>query len=264
MINKECLKLDLYEYFSYCQTKSIRGLILITDKQYLFYSQIDPNDYLIHNDIAILLENLIHPYYPIYSVDAIRNNHIVISSIGQELFIELPTNGYFSYSEYLFLIKILKDVELYNFKNESKIGLLIMNDQVVYQEDNKPNIDLAISILKRLIKKNIKIEEEKIIGKVLKNEKIIQTMKYHINIDSCLYIDDLYAIIEICDNYYLDSYYSKFIKKILPNYCKIKEMLSNIQNITNENFELENITYDNVLDKLKEIYSKLNKRKIRM
>ena len=55
MINKECLKLDLYEYFSYCQTKSIRGLILITDKQYLFYSQIDPNDYLIHNDIAILL-----------------------------------------------------------------------------------------------------------------------------------------------------------------------------------------------------------------
>ena len=121
MIDKECLKLSLSEYFSYCQKKPIRGLALITDKQYIFYSQIN-NDCLIHNDIAIILENQIHPHYKIYSIDAIRSSHIVIFSLGQELFIELSRTGEISLSQYLFLEEILKDIEKLNSNN--KIGIV--------------------------------------------------------------------------------------------------------------------------------------------
>lgn len=118
MVNKKCLKFSLNDYFDYCHNKRIRGLALITDKQYLFYSQIN-NDCKIHNDIAIDLENLIHPNHKIFGIDAIRDNHIFISSLGNELFVELPSNGYFSYSEYLFLAKLLKNLELINRRRKN-------------------------------------------------------------------------------------------------------------------------------------------------
>ena len=61
-IDKRSLKLSPYEYFRYCnKTRRIRGVAVITDKQYIFYSQLLSNDYGTHNDIEIKIENTIHP-----------------------------------------------------------------------------------------------------------------------------------------------------------------------------------------------------------
>ena len=255
MINSSYLKMDLNEYFNYSKDKRIRALGLITDKQYILYSQINPYSSLIHNEIAILLENEIHPHYKIYNDGAIRDNHILISSLGSELFIELPKSGYFSYSQYLFLSKLLKEI------NISNIGISIMNKDSLYENYN-PDIDEIILILKKLITKNIKLEKEKIIGKVLRNDIIIRIMKYYIDINSCIYLNDLYRVIDICNIYYLDNYYNKYIKVLFPNFYKVKDLFNKIKMETNYNFKLDNINYSNIEKILTKIYDNLNKEKV--
>lgn len=259
MIDKKCLKLSLSDYFETCKIRFMRGLILITDKQYLFYSDIN-NIYKTHNDIVINLENLIHPNHKVYSIDAVRETHVLVSSLGNELFIELPKNRNLSYSQYLFLYKILKEVEEINFKLDEKIGIVIINDQLVYENDN-PDIILIISILKKLINKHILFGEEKIIGKYLKNDYIFKTMKFYIGLEKCLYINDLYDSLNICHKYYLNSYYNKYLKIIFFNYTKVKKLFDKIKNITDENYTLDNINYNNIENKLRQLYNSIIKTK---
>ena len=59
-MNDKNLSLNLYEYLVYSQNKSVRGVSLITDKQYIFYTQLDNSD-ITHDEIYTKLENEIHP-----------------------------------------------------------------------------------------------------------------------------------------------------------------------------------------------------------
>lgn len=263
MKNKECFKMNLSDYFSFCQQKSIRGLALITDKQYIFYSQLIPDDYRIHNDITIDLENMIHPHYPIYGIDAIRCNHIQVSSLGNELFIELPLYEKISKAQYYFLSEMLKEIRLINLQRNNKIGIIILSNNVIYEEENNPNISLACSSLNNLVTKEIKLEKEKIVGKVLKDDIIINVVKYNIDLENCLCLNDLIISIKKCDMYYLDNYYRKYLIKLFPDYIKVRKLLLDILIISNKNINLENITYTNILEKLQMIYNKLNHIKVK-
>ena len=86
MIDKRCLKFDVYDYLNYCKTRTIRGAAVITDKQYIFYSQILANDYKTHDDIVVELENAIHPDNLRYGWDATRANNVYFFTVGYKYF----------------------------------------------------------------------------------------------------------------------------------------------------------------------------------
>ena len=74
-IDERCLKLTLHEYLTDWQGKGTRAVMVITDKQCVFYTQILPNDFKTHDDISINIENEIHPTDQRYGWAAMRDNH---------------------------------------------------------------------------------------------------------------------------------------------------------------------------------------------
>ena len=49
-VNDKNLSLNLYDYLVYSQDKSVRGVGLITDKQYIFYTQLDNSDITLEHE----------------------------------------------------------------------------------------------------------------------------------------------------------------------------------------------------------------------
>lgn len=91
-MNDKNLSLNLYDYLAYSQNKPVRGVSLITDKQCIFYTQLDNSD-ITHDEIYTKLENEIHPNDVRDGFKAIRNSNIHIASVGHELVIYLPDNS---------------------------------------------------------------------------------------------------------------------------------------------------------------------------
>ena len=60
MLKDNGFKLGVYDYFCKSVNDSRKGVFLITDKQSVFYSQVE-GDYYTHDEIRIEIEKLIYP-----------------------------------------------------------------------------------------------------------------------------------------------------------------------------------------------------------
>ena len=98
IIDERCLKLDLYEYLTNWREKGTRAVMVITDKQCIFYTQILPEDFKTHDAISIDIENEIHPTNQKYGWDAIRDNHIYLFFFFFCVGIAMPGNELLSYN----------------------------------------------------------------------------------------------------------------------------------------------------------------------
>ena len=223
MIDEECLTYSFYEYLKYCENVArIRGVGLITDKQSLFYSQIDPHDNSTHEWIAMDLEHEIHPKLKVKGALLVRPENIHYFSMGKELIIDLPEDLKFTMSQYLFLEELLDQIEEYNKENpkEKKVWILINCSGNHFRNYDTYNVLEIKKELQTMVTKDFIIEEEKIIGNTHSKEQIIKNMLYQID------LDDLENSSDRIKQYYKDTYYKKYLLEIIDKY-----------NITNVNIK---------------------------
>ena len=121
MKRKASLEMSIYEYLKYCDEKrKIKGGGLITDKQSIFYSAVEPDDYSTHDNIGVDLENAIHPQRQKIAWDAFRKNNIHIYTIPPTIIINLPENKELSKSQLFFLEDFLNQINQYIKQPKSK------------------------------------------------------------------------------------------------------------------------------------------------
>lgn len=258
MLKGEGFKLGVYDYFCKCINKSKKGVFLITDKQSIFYSQLD-GEYYTHDEIRIEIETMIHPNKNLYGFDAINRNNIFIASLGHELLVEIP-DGRLSYSQFLLFLNILKDLDRFNKSelSDKKVELLILKSGGTIYKSVDPNIDDVLFKLKKIIIHDVDLAEEKIIGKTLDEDTIIKCMKYQIDLENCECLEDLKISLSRCYKYYSDSYYKEYFCKLFKDYLTIRGLYYTISKKCDEYYPINDVTYDNLEDKLRELLNNLN------
>lgn len=276
-IDEKSLKLDVYEYFKYYNGKKcIRGAGVITDKQYIFYTQVLEDDYRTHNDIEIDIENTIHPDNQKYGWDAYYENHAYVASLGKELIISMPENGELSAAQASFIIDILEQVDKYetnkeNYQSKIEIQYFDTTNSIVNTINDIKSLKKTIQ---NRITEKITIEEEVIIGTTLSKEKIKTNLLTNLDFKKCTNLKEVVDNINKCSIYYQDSYYRDIFLEIFPNYIEIKEIIKIFSGLDIEQEKVENITFENIKEviytsiknifKHKNTYHELNSLLIRL
>ena len=247
MIDKRSLELNAYEYFKQCHNK--RGVAVITDKQYIFYSQILKDDYRTHDNIVVDIETTIHPNSNKKDWDAFRDNNVYVFAVGPGNFrIDFPDNSELSMAQATFILELLKQVDRYNeeVEDNNKVEVCVANTRNYLKDWEKTDTSKIREVLPKMVTKKIKIEEERIIGQTLSKEQIESNLIFHIGLKDCTSIKEIISVLDKCYTYYNDSYYRDTFCEIFPNYSKLvnmKDILYNL-NITNE--KVQNVTFENI------------------
>ena len=247
------LSLSLYEYLLYSQDKYVRGVSLITDKQSIFYTQFDNSD-ITHDKIYTKLENEIHPNDVRDGFKAIRDNNIHIASVGHELVIYLPDNKLLSLNQYKHLCYMLNQVDKFNKENNTNILLYATYPRLLEKVIKTRDVNQFKEKMYSLITKKIIIDEEIIIGNILDNNSIIESMMYHIDLENALCLLDIKESLKMCNKYYNDSYYKEYLLSIFPNFLEVYSLINRF-NYDDLLEEVSNVNYNNIKDIL---LSKLN------
>ena len=262
MINKECLKRNVYDYLKYCnENGSFKGVGIVSDKQMVFYIQLLGEEYATHDNIAVRMENEIHPESRRNGWNAIRENNIHIFSTGEELIIDLPNNGDFTRSQYLFLNEILNQVQKYNTEVEETKRVWVMigcYDRNHFQDYDRYDLEGIKEELKYLVTRDITLEEECIIGTTLELSKQKENMKFQLNLENCQTINDFFQFLKKAKRYYEDDYYGELFDSLIPNFLDIWNYLPKIS-IEDGLKEFHSLTYQNLIEKLEEFTNKNTK-----
>ena len=252
-MNDKNLSLNLYDYLVYSQDKSVRGVGLITDKQYIFYTQLDNSDITL-DEIYTKLENEIHPNDQRDGFKAIRDNNIHIASVGHELIIYLPDNKLLSLNQYKYIINMLNEVDRFNKENNTNILLYASDPRLLEREIRTRDINEFKEKISSLVTKEFVIDEESIIGSTLDNNSIIESMRYHIDLEDSLCLLDVKVSLKRCNKYYNDSYYKEYLLNIFPDFIEVYNLINRF-NYDDLLDEVSGVNYSNVKDIL---LSKLN------
>lgn len=241
---EKSLKLSPYEYVQYCnEIKYIRGVAVITDKQWIFYSQILENDYGTHNDIVMDIETEVY-HNPQYFG---RSSNAYIFLVGGEIIISMPDNGELSLSQTKFISDILEKINKYaneeeNFRKQINIGFFAKKNSCF----NITDINKIQQKLKEMTTTNITIEEEKIIGNTLTKEEIKNNLLTYLDFKNCSNMKEVIDILIRCKTYYKDSYYKETFLEIFPDYVKINDIINKYNNKNMEQERVNNVTFKNV------------------
>lgn len=256
-MNKENINMNFSEYLNYCRDKSVRGVMVITDKQYVFYVQKDINDKRYHHELYIDIENKIHPNDQKEGMKAIRDNNVYVASLGHEIAIYMPENRLFSLAQYKFLEKVLDTIDKYNKEYNDNILIYAAYPKLLEQRLKTKDVNEAREYLFNSITKDIIFDDEVIIGDVLSNIEKIECIKYHINLEECSIIMYLDISNKRLKKYYKDSFYKDIVSKIIPDLDIFLEEYNVERKSINEDTEINNINYNNI----KEIIKLINDRK---
>lgn len=256
-MNKENINMNFSEYLNYCRDKSVRGVMVITDKQYVFYVQKDINDKRYHHELYIDIENTIHPNDQKEGMKAIRDNNVYVASLGHEIAIYMPENRLFSLAQYKFLEKVLDTIDKYNKEYNDNILIYAAYPKLLEQRLKTKDVNEAREYLFNSITKDIIFDDEVIIGDVLSNIEKIECIKYHINLEECSIIMYLDISNKRLKKYYKDSFYKDIVSKIIPDLDIFLEEYNVERKSINEDTEINNINYNNI----KEIIKLINDRK---
>ena len=191
MKKKDNLQMNFSDYLKYCRNKRIRGVAVITDKQYIFYSQFSGD--IEHDEIFVEIENQIYPNSKKNKLYDTNKKDVYVASTGREMIIYLPESRLLSMSQFIFLEKMLDDVNKYNEDYNEKIIIYAVYPFSLQGRFKTSNVLDAKVLLKSLITKEIIVKSEKIIGKSLDDEIQIECMKYHIDLENCKILIDLYS-----------------------------------------------------------------------
>lgn len=198
-----------------------------------------------------------------YGWDATRANNVYFFTVGYKYFyINLPDNKKLSMTQLNFLLQELDKIDKYNNEEENenkKVCLSIFGNH--FDNIDCSNIATVKKELKKLVTKEVFIEEEKIIGKTLMPQQIKDNLLFHIELEECTNISMLTAAIFNCSKYYYDSYYKAIFSEIFPNYPKVIRLMDIINTLDIKDEKIENVTFENIenllIDTIKKVFNKL-------
>lgn len=258
MIDKRSLEFDVYEYLDYCKkNQNIRGVGVITDKQFIFYSQILKDDYKTHPNIAMNIEKEIHPNSNRDYWGAYRDNNAYVYAVGaNDFIINFPENKELSIAQSIFISELLDQIDKYNMEvnTEDKKVKIVVTNTGNHLVDFEINDTFKIrEALPKMITLNSFLEKEKIVGKTLKREQIKTNLIYCIGLENCTKISDLYEALLNLFRYNHDDYYHDFVVEIFPDFSKINNIMKYINILIDlklDDKKIQNINFDNVGDVL--------------
>ena len=265
MANKNNLKLSVYEFFYNCVKKNDphKAVGVITNKQFLFYSQLEPEevDYTPlgvwpdHWGMASLLHKEINPNDKRNFYDNDYPDDIHIFSMGYDLAIDLPASGRLSKMQADYLIDILNAIESINNEitddfMKIRVSFFCYNNKYEHVNFESHDIDAMKKAVLDSITKDIYIREEEIVGKTLDDKKIIEDLKYHLNPSYCKTSKDLVNYMFKIRTYYLDDYFKTFMSSIIQNYEKTINLINIIKLI---DIEIPLISLENMEEDLENI-----------
>lgn len=166
IMDDKSLEIGVYEHFKdYFNT---RGVGIITDKQFVLYTQNNMYDGFNHDSAMPYLDKKIYPYKH-YEGFYRNSKDISFASMSEDLYFFMPDNDYISKNQYQFLLYMLKEIERYNNQADERKKVTIhiygkTNDMSISSSD----IDDVKQFISRISIRNIISEKEEIIiGKTL-------------------------------------------------------------------------------------------------
>ncbi len=256
MIDDESLKKGIYEYLKYCKEENvIRGVGIVTDYQFIFYSQILKDDYSTHDDIVIKLENYIHPNDIRKGWNSFRNNHVYIFSWGKKVFINLPTDETLSTNQYKFICGILDDIDKFNREvtDDKKVKIDVYTSiKGKFDEYNLLDVKKIKDELLTMVTREIKIENQKVIGKTLDEKDIKESILFNIGLKKSMTIKGLLSSLNMCKEYYDVDYYHNTFCNIFPNYLECLEMIKVLYQLYGLDFVLNELSFENMINILRD------------
>ena len=263
MINEESLEKDIYEYLKYCREEGvIRGVGIVTDYQYIFYSQLLKDDYAAHESIVMKLEDYIHPDDVGNVWASFRDNHVYIFSWGKKIDINLPADETLSTNQYKFLCGILDDIDKFNREvtDDRKVKIDVYTSiKGRFDKYNLLDVKRIKDELLTMVTREIKIENQKVIGKTLDEKDIKESILFNIGLRKSMTIKELLSSLNMCKEYYDVDYYHNTFCNIFSNYLECLEMIKVLYQLYGLDFVLNEISFETMFNILREnIKNKFN------
>ena len=227
-LNPAFTNLNLYDFYKgEIQNNSMhRAVAVITSKQMVFYAQLEPDkeiDKESHAKIATLLHNQLEPgvdkCFPLGDFDG--DAHIF--SAGKYVIIDLPNNGQLSKMQAYFIITILNQFKKLNTRvanGENKINIFFCSYNPKYKEAkfNPYDINAMKSAVLHSITPNFMVHEEKIIGKTLPDERVLDSLRFHLNIRKHYNKNNANNFKARLFTCFYAGYFHKYMQALFPNY----------------------------------------------
>ncbi len=224
MLDKKNLSRNVYEYFSECYMHSrLKSVLLITNKQSLFYSQYDPNDHMIHLPKFIDVFNATHKETMSWDSLDYRDN-VYIASEGKKLYLFLPNNKAFTFFQYQFLLDFLKLVEDFEKDFQRNVDIVMVNGKTYH------SIVKFKAEIKHMLTTNIDLEEEYILGNTLCFEQIKESILYTTSLLKCQSMDEFLCALEKSTIFYKDPFYHDYFCKLFPDFLELKDCFYYLNN----------------------------------
>lgn len=260
-VDKISLRKSVYEYFKWGNNNhAMRGVGVITDSQYIFYTQVLRDDYGTHNDIAINIENAIHPYNKKRGWDAYHDNNIYFYSVGNEFIIDLPENSELSMNQYKYLCMVLDEVDKFNreVSDDKKICIDVHTVVREYFNDSKLlDVEKIKEDLYKMVTQNIEIEDQIIIGKTLSDDDMMKSMLYHIGMKDKMSFEEFRLMMKMCNKYFGCRNTHDMFCSVFPNYDKVKRIFDIVIALDIKIDYFENVSFNSIGDILENNIKKL-------
>ena len=149
---------------------------------------------------------------------------------------------------------MLNETDRFNKENNTNILLYAVYPRLLKGVIKTRDINEFKEKISSLVTKEFIIEEESIIGSKLDDNNIIESMRYHINLEDALCLLDIKVSLKRCNKYYNDSYYKEYLLNIFPDFIELYSLINRFD-YDDLLEEVSGVNYNNVKDIL---LSKLN------
>lgn len=176
---KSDLKIGVYDHFSnYYNT---RGVGIITDKQFVFYTQTNAHDGFNHDNAMTFLDTRIYPFKN-YGGFYRYGEDIVFASQREYAYLDVPE--YISKPQYLFLIHIIDELNRYNINHSKKVNITVENMSTRKSISSMSDVDIKKFVNENFMIRQIREEpREVIIGKTFEQFQEEKLANLNNNVD---------------------------------------------------------------------------------
>lgn len=242
------LDTNMYQYFEKYLKSGVseRVVGIITNTQSVCYRQDrKTGDSSTHDMIAIRLEELIQHHIFRDSFGVLSDQHLYFFSVGNDLTINLPESGEFSYAQKKFLDKVLEQVEKIDQKYPNhKIKIMLLDFKQPENMCDTDDITMIRGILEKRVTSKALMENENIIGELLPKEEQIQHVLNTLDLKHCHQRADFNTFLIQCRSFFYHKQYQSAFLEVFPDYPEVSKFAPLIDYLDDE--VISKFTFENM------------------
>ena len=242
------LDTNMYQYFEKYLKSGVgeRVVGIITNTQSVCYRQDrKTGDSSTHDMIAIRLEELIQRHIFRDSFGVLSDEHLYFFSVGNDLTINLPESGEFSYAQKKFLDKVLEQVEKFDQKYPNhKIKIMLLDFKQPENMCDTDDITMIRGILEKRVTSKAFMENENIIGELLPKEEQIQHVLNTLDLQHCHQRADFNTFLIQCRSFFYHKQYQSAFLEVFPDYPEVSKFAPLIDYLDDE--VISKFTFENM------------------